>query len=60
MIEQIRSTYIQVLEDTKLLDKETKDFAVKKIKAMEKQVAYPQDYKNLTLIQMYYDHVSCN
>ncbi|KAF6037920.1 ECE2 [Bugula neritina] len=46
MIEKIRATYITVLEETDLLDKETSQFAVEKIKAMETQVVYPDYIKN--------------
>lgn len=58
MIERIRSTYVTVLESTELLDRETSDFAISKIKAMDKQVAFSDEYKNKTLIQQTYDHVS--
>ena len=58
MIEEIRSKYISVLENTTLLDEETSNYAIKKVKAMDKQVAFGESYFNLTALSHYTDHVS--
>lgn len=58
MIEQIRSMYVSVLKGTDLLDKETREFAIRKIQLMDKQIAYSQDYKNRSILEEAYEHVS--
>ncbi|XP_067946188.1 neprilysin-1-like [Watersipora subatra] len=57
MIEQIRTTYIEVLQRTSLLDGETRSFAINKIKAMDKQVAFAAEYTNKQIIEEAYSHV---
>lgn len=57
MIELVRETYIDVLKRTKLLDKRTAEFAIEKIKAMDKHVAFPEYLRNRTVIYEQYENV---
>ena len=58
MIEHIRSMYIDIFKSTKLMDDETRDFAIQKIEAMEKQVVFPNYLNNISVIEELYANVS--
>ena len=58
MIEHIRSMYIDIFKSTKLMDDETRDFAIQKIEAMEKQVVFPNYLNNISVIEDLYANVS--
>jgi len=58
MIERIRAKYIQVLQNTQILDAKTRAYAIKKIRAMEKKIAFPDFLTNLTYIEEANSHVS--
>lgn len=60
IIAEISSEFENILQENDWMDHETKGEALKKLKAMHSNVAYPIELFNDTLIEGYYKHLQLN